>query len=83
MAVYTKLNLDEIKNFISQFDVDEFQNFEEILEGVENTNYLIHTKKNKFVLTVYEKRVQEKDLPFFLNLMFELSKKNFYVLNLL
>jgi len=77
MAVYTKLSLDEIKNFINQFDVDEFQNYEEILEGVENSNYLIHTKKNKFVLTIYEKRVEEKDLPFFLNLMFELSKKNF------
>ena len=52
-------------------------NYKEIKEGIENTNYFIQTEKDKFILTLYEKRVDEKDLPFFMSLMKNLHDKNF------
>ena len=54
-----------------------FLNYKEIKEGIENTNYFIQTEKGKFILTLYEKRVDEKDLPFFISLMKNLFDKNF------
>ena len=77
MAVYTKLDKGEIENILSNYKLGKLKRFEGIKEGIENTNYSIETEKGKYILTIYEKRVKETDLPFFSNLMFELSKNGF------
>ena len=77
MAVYTKLSENELNNFFLKYDLGKLLNYNEIKEGVENTNYFIQTEKGKFVLTLYEKRVDEKDLPFFIGLMRNLFDKKF------
>ena len=77
MAVYTKLSKNDLKEFFSKYNLGEIINYKGIKEGIENTNYFIQTDKGKFILTVYEKRVREKDLPFFMGLMKNLFDKNF------
>jgi len=77
MAVYTKLSKSEINNFFLKYKLGKLLNYKEIKEGIENTNYFIETEKGKFILTLYEKRVDEKDLPFFIGLMKNLYDKNF------
>ena len=77
MAIYTKLNKEQINNILLNYKLGNLKKFEGIKDGIENTNYLIETEKGKFILTIYEKRVNEEDLPFFSKLMLELSKKNF------
>ena len=77
MAVYTKLSEGELKKFFSKYSLGEILNYSEIKEGIENTNYFIQTEKGKFILTLYEKRVESKDLPFFISLMRNLFDKNF------
>tara|TARA_B100001540_G_scaffold182127_1_gene160625 strand:- start:200 stop:1153 length:954 start_codon:yes stop_codon:yes gene_type:complete len=74
MAVYTKINLREIKYIEKNYNIGKITNFSGIKKGIENSNYIIQTKNRKFILTIFEKRVQKKDLPFFMNLMFGLSK---------
>jgi homoserine kinase type II len=77
MAVYTKLSEDKLKDFFLKYNLGELLNYKGIKEGIENTNYFIQTEKGKFILTLYEKRVEEKDLPFFISLMRNLFDKNF------
>ena len=77
MAVYTKLEKEQINNILLNYKLGKLKKFEGIEEGIENTNYSIETEKGKYILTIYERRVEETDLPFFSNLMVELSKKNF------
>jgi len=77
MAVYTKLSGTDLKKFFSKYNLGKLLNFKGIKDGIENTNYFIETEKGKFILTVYEKRVDEKDLPFFISLMKNLFDKNF------
>ena len=77
MAVYTKLSKKDLIEFFSKYNIGKIQKHEEIKEGIENTNYLIQTEKGKFILTLYEKRVDEKDLPFFISLMRNLFDKKF------
>ena len=77
MAVYTKLSENNLKDFFTKYDLGKLLNYKEIKEGIENTNYFIQTEKGKFILTLYEKRVDEKDLPFFISLMRNLFDKNF------
>tara|TARA_Y100000590_G_scaffold465558_1_gene638219 strand:+ start:1598 stop:2566 length:969 start_codon:yes stop_codon:yes gene_type:complete len=77
MAVYTKLSEKELKEFFTKYDLGNLLNYKEIKEGIENTNYFIQTEKGKFILTLYEKRVDEKDLPFFISLMKNLFDNNF------
>ena len=77
MAVYTKYNQDEIDEILSNYDLGKLETFKGIEEGIENTNYFISTKNKKYILTVYEKRVKSKDLPFFSKLMSFLDKANF------
>ena len=78
MAVYTKLSKSELNEFFSKYDLGKLLNHKEIKEGIENTNYFINTEKGKFILTLYEKRVEEKDLPFFIGLMKNLHDKEFF-----
>jgi homoserine kinase type II len=77
MAVYTKLSENDLNEFLSKYSLGKLLNYEGIKEGIENTNYLIKTEKGKFILTLYEKRVEEKDLPFFIGLMRNLFDKGF------
>ncbi|PPR79257.1 MAG: Homoserine kinase [Alphaproteobacteria bacterium MarineAlpha2_Bin1] len=77
MAVYTKITHNELINFLKLYEVGELISWNGITEGIENTNYFIETKSQKFILTIYEKRVTKKDLPFFLKLMTHLNKNKF------
>ena len=77
MAVYTKLTEKKLKEFFLKYNLGKLINYKGIKEGIENTNYYIQTEKGKFILTLYEKRVEEKDLPFFISLMRNLYDKNF------
>jgi len=74
MAIYTKISRGDISFIEKKFNLGKIISFKGIKKGIENTNYLLKTKNKKFILTVFEKRVQKKDLPFFMNLMDKLSK---------
>jgi len=73
MAVYTHLSDEEIRKFLTEYDIGQLLNFSEIAEGVENSNFLLTTSSNKYILTLYEKRVDPHDLPFFLKLLSHLA----------
>ena len=74
MAVYTKISTKNILSIEKKYNLGKIIYFKGIKKGIENTNYLLKTKNKKFILTIFEKRVQKKDLPFFMNLMEKLSK---------
>jgi homoserine kinase type II len=74
MAVYTEVPDDELAQFIASYDLGALLSYKGIAEGVENTNYLVHTEKGPFFLTLYEKRVDPADLPFFLGLLEHLAQ---------
>ena len=74
MAVYTEVTDEELAAFIASYDLGALLSYKGIAEGVENTNYLVHTEKGPFILTLYEKRVAPADLPFFLGLMEHLAR---------
>ncbi len=73
MAVYTKINKKDISYINKKFENQKFLNFKGIKQGIENTNYLLKSKNNKFILTIFEKRVQKKEIPFFMKLMDQLN----------
>jgi len=77
MAVYTKLNKSEIEEIISLYKLKNLESFAPIEEGIENTNYIIIANKKKYILTIFEKRVKEQDLPFFCELISLLNKSGF------
>ena len=77
MAVYTKLEHQEVRQFLEQYNINKFKDYKGITEGVENTNYLIKTSEQDYILTIYEKRVDENDLPFFIKLLSYLSENKF------
>ena len=77
MAVYTKFDQNKIEKILTNYNLGKLNSFKGIEEGIENTNYFLSIDKKKFILTVYEKRVKSKDLPFFSNLMSSLNKANF------
>jgi homoserine kinase type II len=74
MAVYTEVSDDDLARFIASYDLGGLFSYKGIAEGVENTNYLVHTGRGPYFLTLYEKRVAADDLPFFLGLMEHLAK---------
>ena len=75
MAVYTEVTDEELNDFIGSYDVGRLLSFKGIAEGVENSNFLVHTDKASYILTLYEKRVNPEDLPYFLNLLQHLAAK--------
>ncbi len=83
MAVFTKLTKEEITQHLEKYDLGTLVAFEEILAGIDNSNFILHTKKGnfsgKFILTIFEKRIDPKDLPFFINLKLHLAEKNISV----
>ena len=77
MAVYTKFTEEKIRLILSNYSIGKLNNFKGIEEGIENTNYFLLIDKKKYILTIYEKRVKEEDLPFFSKLMASLNKSGF------
>jgi homoserine kinase type II len=75
MAVYTDVAADELAEFLGAYDIGELLSYKGIAEGVENSNFLLHTSAGYFILTLYEKRVAKNDLPFFLGLMTHLASR--------
>ncbi len=77
MAVYTEVGDDELLEFMAAYDLGNLLSCKGIAEGVENSNFLIVTDYSPFILTLYEKRVNEGDLPYFLGLMEHIAEKGF------
>ncbi len=76
MAVYTKIDEKNLLELLNNYNLGELKGFEGILEGVENTNYKIFTSHNVYILTIFEKRVNDVELPFFIELQNYLYSKN-------
>ena len=75
MAIYTKVDTHEAKSILKNFNLGELKKIQGIKKGIENTNYLLITTTGKFILTLFEKRVKTKELPFFMNLMLSLNDR--------
>lgn len=75
MAVYTKISREEIISHLRKYSIGPLINFKEIIEGIDNSNFILETEKGKFILTIFESRIQESDLPFFVNLKLHLAEK--------
>lgn len=77
MAVYTDISDDELAALLADFDIGQAIAFKGIAEGVENSNFLLETDRGRYILTLYERRVREDDLPYFLNLLTWLADHGF------
>jgi len=75
MAVYTQVDDQTLAVFLEKYDVGQVVSFKGIAEGVENSNYLLETTKARFILTLYEKRTNSEDLPYFLSMMEHVAQK--------
>ncbi len=75
MAVYTDVIAEDLQKFLASYDIGELLAYKGIAEGVENSNFLLHTSRGYFILTLYEKRVATADLPFFIGLMEHLAAR--------
>jgi homoserine kinase type II len=75
MAVYTEVSDEDLARFLDGYGLGRLLSYKGIAEGVENSNYLVHAERGTFILTLYERRVDPKDLPFFLGLMEHLSAR--------
>lgn len=74
MAVYTEVADEELASFVASYDIGEVTSCKGIAEGVENTNYLLSTTRGHYILTLYERRVDPAEVPFFLALMEHLAR---------
>ena len=77
MAVYTEVDDDALEAFLALYDIGSARAFKGIAEGVENSNYYLETSTGRFILTLFEKRVDEADLPYFIALKRHLAAKGF------
>lgn len=77
MAVYTDVSDEDLTGFLEAYDLGDVLSLKGIAGGVENTNYLLHMSSGSYILTLYEKRVDEQDLPFFIGLMDHLAVRDF------
>jgi homoserine kinase type II len=75
MAVYTAIDDAALSAFLAAYDIGPALSLQGITEGVENSNFLLLTERGRFILTLYERRVDPSDLPFFLGLMDHLAAK--------
>lgn len=76
MAVYTHLGAEQLAALIAEYDVGELRSAKGIAEGVSNSNWLVETTRDRFILTMYESRTDLSDLPFFLGLLDHLAARN-------
>ena len=77
MAVYTQVSDDALAAFLAGYDLGAPLSFKGIAEGVENSNYYLETEKGRYILTLFEKRVNAADLPFFIGLKQHLAARGF------
>ncbi len=77
MAVYTEVDDKALDQFLAEYEIGSAIAFKGIAEGVENSNYLLETDKGRYILTLFEKRVNQADLPYFMGVMDHLAEKNF------
>jgi homoserine kinase type II len=77
VAVYTDIAEEELEAFLADYDIGRPLSFKGIAEGVENSNFVLETPSGRFILTLYERRVDPADLPFFLGLMSWLANAGF------
>lgn len=77
MAVYTSVSDEELASFLGAYEIGIPLTFKGIAEGVENSNYYLETDKGRYILTLFEKRVDPADLPYFIGLKQHLSEKGF------
>ena len=75
MAVYTHLGAEDLSELVAAYDVGELVSAKGIAEGVSNSNWLVETTTGRFILTMYERRIDLADLPFFLDLLDHLSAR--------
>lgn len=75
MAVYTDVAFDDLELLLAGYDIGTPRSFKGIAEGVENSNFLLQTDRESYILTLYEKRVRAGDLPYFLELLEFLSQR--------
>jgi homoserine kinase type II len=79
MAVYTQLTNETIAELVEQhYGLGKLAFAVGIAQGVENSNYLLDVMapngaEEKYILTLYEKRVKPEELPFFMHLMKHLN----------
>ncbi len=76
MAVYTHLGAEELARLIAEYDVGQLVSAKGIAEGVSNSNWLVETTQGRFILTMYERRIDTGDLPFFLGLLDHLAERD-------
>jgi homoserine kinase type II len=76
MAVYTRIPEKDLDEFVSRYALGKIHHVKDILSGVENSNFFLTLDAGKYILTIYEKRVREDELPFFINLMRHVASKN-------
>ncbi|MEM9054096.1 MAG: phosphotransferase, partial [Pseudomonadota bacterium] len=77
MAVYTTVTDDDLNQFLADYDIGEATAFKGIAEGVENSNYYLETTHGRFILTLFEKRADPADLPYFIALKQHLTANDF------
>ncbi len=73
MAVYTQISIDELNLFLSKYNIDKINEFSGIKGGTSNSNYLLTADKKKFILTIFEERTNQENLPFYFDLMNHLN----------
>ncbi len=77
MAVYTQVSDAALAAFLAAYDLGSPLAFKGIAEGVENSNYYLETQRGRFILTLFEKRVEAADLPYFVALTEHLAARGF------
>jgi homoserine kinase type II len=77
MAVYTRVDDDALAAFLADYEIGAARSFKGIAEGVENSNYYLETDQGRYILTLFEKRVAQDDLPYFIALKHHLAEKGF------
>ncbi len=75
MAVYTKITREEIEQHLKNYQLGKLINFKEIIEGIDNSNFILDSEKGRFILTIFESRIDKNDLPFFINFKLHLAQK--------
>lgn len=75
MAVHTKLTSEEISDLLKNYSIGNLLSYTEIIEGIDNSNFIIRTDQGKFILTIFENRLKKEQLPFFINLKLHLASQ--------
>jgi homoserine kinase type II len=77
VAVYTDITDAELETLLAGYDLGRALSCKGVAEGIENSNFILETERGRFVLTIYERRVREDELPYFIALMQALAAHGF------